>query len=134
MAVLTEDNTKPLEDVLACAFPNYDLTTQTENASEAQHDSSISSAEDSDDSDDEDDLEEYDFSGIDWCINHFFSLNFVSSEYWSRVISHILKDMRPYTYVHIFFYKIKIQCRGNFNKKYLFGLKAIAVLLSISTT
>ena len=65
MAVLTEDNTKPLEDVLACAFPNYDLTTQTENASEAQHDSSISSAEDSDDSDDEDDLEEYDFSGID---------------------------------------------------------------------
>ena len=65
LAVLTEDNAKPLEDVLACAFPNYDLTTQSVNASEAQHDSSISSAEDSDDSDDEDDLEEYDFSGID---------------------------------------------------------------------
>ena len=71
MAVLTEDNAKPLEDVLACAFPNYDLTTQSVNASEAQHDSSISSAEDSDDSDDEDDLEEYDFSGIDWCIKTF---------------------------------------------------------------
>ena len=80
LTILEADNAKPLEEVLACAFPDYDLsnrntktnilnpnTLQLNSNAEAQHDSSISSDEDDDDeaagngsevdSDDEDDID-----------------------------------------------------------------------------
>ena len=46
LSVLEGDNAKPLEEVLALAFPNYDLNhSVTSNLTEVQHDSSISSEE-----------------------------------------------------------------------------------------
>ena len=77
ITILEADNAKPLEEVLACAFPDYDLSNSKSNIlnpntlqlnlnAEAQHDSSISSDEDDDDgevdSDDEDDEDDIDFT------------------------------------------------------------------------
>jgi hypothetical protein len=72
VVVLEEDNSKPIDAVLASAFPGYDLSNCSV-IDEEQHDSSISSADeneaDSDEDDDDDEEEEYLFSDSERVIN-----------------------------------------------------------------